>query len=130
MEISDVRSMNDNAKFDADVKFGDKETSKEFTMQGGSQDVNAVDQVADGAFMESTALVAVNQKEFGRCKRVRKPTQKGLEYQISLLEEKRRKLKSKLERKSKESDDFLIFNKESNNRRRRLGTIQRYIQNV
>ena len=64
MEISDVRSMNDNAKFDANVKFGDKETSKEFTMQGGSQDVNAVDQVADGAFMESTALVAVNQKEF------------------------------------------------------------------
>ena len=38
--------------------------------------------------MESTALVPVNQKKFERCKRVRKPTQKGLEYQISLLEEK------------------------------------------
>ena len=38
--------------------------------------------------MESAALVPVNQEEFGMCKRVRKPTQKGLEYQISLLEEK------------------------------------------
>ena len=61
--------------------------------------------------MESTALVPVNQKEFGRCKRVRKPTQKGLEYQISLLEEKWRKLKSKLEQKSKEIDDLLYSTK-------------------
>ena len=77
MEKSDVRSMNDDAKFDADVKFGDKETRRKFAIQVGSQDVNAIDQVADGAFMESAALVPVNQEGFGRCKRVRKLTQKG-----------------------------------------------------
>ena len=88
MEMSDVRSMNNDAKFDADVKFGDKETSKKFTTQVGSQDVNVIDQIADRAFMESAALIPVNQEKFGMCKRVRKPTQKGLEYQISLLEEK------------------------------------------
>ena len=109
MEMSDVRSMNDDAKFD--VKFGNKETSKKLTTQGGSQDVNAIDQVADGAFMESAALVPVNQEEFGRYKRVRKPTHKGLEYQISLLEETQRKLKSKLEWKSKEIDDLLYSTK-------------------
>ena len=110
MEMSNVRSMNDDAKFDADVKFGDKETSKKFTTQGGIKDVNTVDQAADGAFMGSATLVPVNQQdqqEVGRSKRVRKPIQKGLEYQISVLEEKRRKLKSKFERKSKEIDDLL-----------------------
>ena len=71
MERSDVRSMND------DAKFGDKETRRKFAIQVGSQDVNAIDQVADGAFMESPALVPVNQEEFGRCKRERKLTQKG-----------------------------------------------------
>ena len=90
MEMSKARSINDDAKFDADIKFGHKETNKKFTMQDGIQDADPVDQVADGAFMGSPALVPVNQEEFGRCKRVRKPTQKGLEYQ---------KLKSKLERK-------------------------------
>ena len=50
-------------------------------------------------------MVRVNQEE--KCKRVGKPTQKGLEYQISLLEEKRRKVKSKMERKSKEIEDLL-----------------------
>ena len=68
MEMSNVKSMNDNAKFDAHVKFGDKETSNKFTMQDGIQDVNTVDQAADGAFMGSTALIPVNQEEFGRCK--------------------------------------------------------------
>ena len=65
--MSDVKSMNDDAKFDANVKFGDKETSKRFTTQGGSQNVDAIDQVADGAFMGSATLVPVNQEEFGRC---------------------------------------------------------------
>ena len=111
MEMSNVRSMNDDAKFDADVKFGDKATSKKFTTQGGIQDVNAVNQAADGAFMGSAALVPVDQEEFGRCKRVKESTQKGLEYQILFLEEKRRKLKSKLERKSEEIDDLLYSSK-------------------
>ena len=88
MEMSNVRSLNDDAKLDAEVKFGDKETSKKFTTQGGIKDVNAVDQAADGAFMASATLVPVNQEEVGRGKRVRKTTQKGLEYQISVLEEK------------------------------------------
>ena len=44
---TDVRSMNDDAKFDADVKFNDKGTSKRFTTQGGSEEVNATDDVAD-----------------------------------------------------------------------------------
>ena len=38
--------------------------------------------------MASATLVPVNQEEVGRGKRVRKTTQKGLEYQISVLEEK------------------------------------------
>ena len=67
IEISDVKSTNDDAKFDADVKFGDKETSKTFTTQGGSQDVDAINQVADGPFIGSATLVPVNQEEFGRC---------------------------------------------------------------
>ena len=58
--MSDVKSMNDDAKFDADVKFGDKGTSQKFTTQGGSQDINPIDQVVDRAFMESAALVPVN----------------------------------------------------------------------
>ena len=86
--MSDVRSMNDDAKFDADIKFDDKGTSKIFKTEGGSQEVNATDEVADEASMGNTVLVRVNQEELGRCKRVRKPTQKGLEYQISLVEEK------------------------------------------
>ena len=60
MEMSDVRSMNDDAKFDADVKFCDKETSKKFTAQSGSQNVNALDQVDDGAFMRRSTLVTVD----------------------------------------------------------------------
>ena len=88
--MSDVRSMNDDAKFDADVKFDDKRTSKRFTTEGGSQEVNATVEVADEPSMGNTALVRVNEEELGKCKRVRKPTQKRLEYQISLVEEKRR----------------------------------------
>ena len=107
-EMPDVKSMNDDAKFDADVKFGDKGISYS---QGGSQDVNAIDQVVDRAFMESAALVPVNREEFGMCKRVRKSTQKVLEYQISLLQKKQRKLTSKLERKSEEIDDLLYSTK-------------------
>ena len=110
-ETSDVRSMNDDAKLDAYVKFDDKGASKRFTTEGGSQEVKATDKVADETSMGNTVLVRVNQEELGRCKRVRKPTQKGLEYQISLEEEKRRKLNSKMERKSKEIDDLLYSTK-------------------
>ena len=60
IEMSDVKSMNDDAKFDADVKFGNKGTNQKFTTQGSSQDINAIDQVVDRAFMESAALVPVN----------------------------------------------------------------------
>ena len=111
IEMPDVKSMNNDTKFDADVKFGDKGISQKFTTQGGSQDINAIDQVVDRAFMDSAALVPVNREEFGMCKRVRKSTQKVLEYQISLLEKKQRKLTSKLERKSEEIDDFLYSTK-------------------
>ena len=51
--MSDVRSMNDYANFDADVKFGDKGLNKRFRIPGGSQDVNSIYQVVDGAFMGS-----------------------------------------------------------------------------
>ena len=97
MEMSDVRAMNDDAKFDAEIMIGDKETSKKFTTQGSSQDVNTIDQVDDGAFMGSAALVPVNQEELGSSKRVIKLTQKG--WSIKFVSWKRRKLKSKLERK-------------------------------
>ena len=61
-EMSDVSIMDDDVKFDADVKFDDEITNKWFTTQGGSQDVNAIDQVVDGAFMGSATLVPVNQR--------------------------------------------------------------------
>ena len=107
--MSDVRNMNDDAKFVADVKFDDKGSSKRFTTQSGSQEVNATDEVAGEASMGNTVLLRVNQEELGRCKRVRKPTQKELEYQLLLLEEKRQKLKSKMEQKSKEINDLLYL---------------------
>ena len=56
-------------------------------------DVNVANWVADIGFMGRADLVPVDQEEFGRCKPVKKPTQKGMEYQISFLEKKRRKLK-------------------------------------
>ena len=49
-------------------------------------DLNLANKVADVAFMESADLVAMNQEKRGRWKTVKKPTQKGLEYQISFLE--------------------------------------------
>ena len=59
-----------------------------------------------GAFMGSAALNPVGHEEFGRCKQVRKSIQKEVEYQVSLLE-KRQKLKSKMEQKSKKIGDLL-----------------------
>ena len=56
-------------------------------------DVNVANWVADIGFMGRADLVPVDQEEFRRCKPVKKPTQKGMEYQISFLEKKRRKLK-------------------------------------
>ena len=107
--MPDVRSMNDVAKFVAEVKFDDKRSSKRFTTQSGSQKVNATDEVAGEASMGNTVLLRVNQEELGRCKQVRKPTQKELEYQLLLLEEKRQILKSKMEQKSKEINDLLYL---------------------
>lgn len=43
--------MNDDAKFDANLKFVDKETRKKFTTHIGSQDVNATDEIADDEIM-------------------------------------------------------------------------------
>ena len=56
-------------------------------------DVDLANKVADVAFMGSADLVPMNQEELGSWKTVKKPTQKGLEYQISFLEKERRKLK-------------------------------------
>ena len=42
---------------------------------------------------------------------MRKPAQKGLEYQISLLEEKQQKLESKTEQETKETEDLLYSKK-------------------
>lgn len=53
MEISDVRSLNDDAKFDVDVKFGVARVS--------------MLQIAVRTFMGSNALVPVNQEELQRC---------------------------------------------------------------
>ena len=47
MEMSDARSMKDDVKFDADVKFGDKRTSRRFITCIGGQIVNDTDEVAD-----------------------------------------------------------------------------------
>ena len=56
-------------------------------------DVNVANWVADIGFMGRADLVPVDQEEFGRCKPVKKPTRKGMEYQISFLEKKQKKLK-------------------------------------
>ena len=34
--MSDARTINDDAKFDADIKFSDKRTRRRFTKQGGN----------------------------------------------------------------------------------------------
>lgn len=56
-------------------------------------DVNVANWVAGIGFMGRADLVPVDQEEFGRCKPVKKPTWKGMEYQISFLEKKQKKLK-------------------------------------
>ena len=109
--MSDVRSMNHDTKFDADVNFDEKRTSARFITHIGSQDVNATDGVAAAAFMGSADLNPVDHVKFGRCKRVRKSTQKKLGYQISLLEEKWQKLKSKMEQKLKDTEVLLYSTK-------------------
>ena len=45
--MSDIKIVNDDTKFDADVKFGSKGTSNRFTMQYSSQEFNATDEVAE-----------------------------------------------------------------------------------
>ena len=99
--------MNDDVNFDADITFGDKGTSKRFMTHDGIQDVNVADEVADEAFVGSAALVPRNQEEFVRSKKVRKPTQNELKYQIPILEDKWQKLKLKMDQKSKETEDLL-----------------------
>ena len=49
MQKSDVRSMNNDAKFDADVKF-DKEQTRD-SAHIGSQNVSDTDEVADATFI-------------------------------------------------------------------------------
>ena len=59
-----LRSMNDNANFYDDVRFGNKGMSKKFTTHDSNKDVNATDELVDGAFMGSAGLVPVNQDVF------------------------------------------------------------------
>ena len=66
--------MNDDANFDADVKFDDKEINRRLTTHGGIQDVSASYEVTNEAFMRSAAFFLVSHERFGRCKQVRKPT--------------------------------------------------------
>ena len=47
-EMPDVKVMNDGAKCDAHITFGDKKTRKSFTNFGSSQRVTATDELADG----------------------------------------------------------------------------------
>ena len=61
--------------------------------------------------MGSADLNPVDHVKFVRCKRVRKSTQKKLGYQISLLEEKWQKLKSKMEQKLKDTEVLLYSTK-------------------
>ena len=59
-----LRSMNDNANFYDDVRFGNKGMSKKFTTHDSNKDVSATDELVDGAFMGSAGLVPVNQDVF------------------------------------------------------------------
>ena len=61
--------------------------------------------------MGSAPLVLVNREKLERYKRMRKPAQKGLEYQISLLQEKQQKLESKMEQETTETEISCIQKK-------------------
>lgn len=55
----EIRITNDDVKFDANVRVGDKEASKKFITHSSSQ--NATNELADGAFMGGVGLVPVIQ---------------------------------------------------------------------
>ena len=57
----EIRITNDDVKFEANVRVGDKETSKKFITHSSSQNVNATNELADGAFMGGVGLVPVIQ---------------------------------------------------------------------
>ena len=60
-EISDVKGMKDDARFDAHLKFGDKRASKSVSKHGSSQHINATDKIVDEAFLVSAGIIPVNQ---------------------------------------------------------------------
>lgn len=62
----DVKSMNNDAKFDSHLKFGDKKASRCFSKHGSIQDVDATDEVADGVLISSTGLTPVDHEKWRR----------------------------------------------------------------
>ena len=72
--MSDVKSMNNDAKFDSHLRFGDKRASKCFSKHGSIQDVNATDEVADGVLIGSTGSIPFDHEKWRRNKQMKKPT--------------------------------------------------------
>ena len=69
--------------------------------------IHGVDHAADGKLAVARYIHDADQ-ETTKGKTERKLTEKGLQYQISLLEERRQKLNAKLIRKSTETEDLLF----------------------
>ena len=69
--------------------------------------IHGVDHVADGRLAVARYIHDADQ-ETTKGKTERKLTEKGLQYQISLSEERRQKLNAKLIRKSTETEDLLF----------------------
>lgn len=55
--------MNNDAKFDSHLKFGDKRASKCFSKHGSIQDVDTTDEAADGVLISSTGLIPVDHEK-------------------------------------------------------------------
>ena len=79
--------------------------------------MHSIDHVADGRLAvaryihDAGNIHAAADQETTKGKRERKLTEKGLQYQISLLKERRQKLNAKLIRRSTETEDLLFFMK-------------------
>ena len=79
--------------------------------------MHSIDDVADGRLAvaryihDAGNIHAATNQETTKGKRERKLTEKGLQYQISLLEERCQKLNAKLIRRSTETEDLLFFMK-------------------
>ena len=79
--------------------------------------MHSIDHVADGRLAvarymhDAGDIHAAADQETTKGKRERKLTEKGFQYQISLLEERHQKLNAKLIRRSTETEDLLFFMK-------------------